>query len=141
MLVSGLGVAALTSGCTEPITYKANPVAELPANSFVKAWMADLRLKDASITRIDVRDKTLYVVSSNKQVTAINRGPGSIKFVAQVTQAGERLLPPVELTDKVVFPTATSLELYDYNGVHQRTVALDVPIRSGATGGGTMIYF
>jgi outer membrane protein assembly factor BamB len=103
--------------------------------------MADLRLKNATITRIDVREKMLYVVSSNKQVTALNRGPGSIKFVAQVAQAGERLLAPVELTDKVVFPTATSLELYDYNGVHQRSVNLEVPIRSGAAGAGSMIYF
>ena len=47
----------------------------------------------------------------------------------------------MELSDKVVFPTATSLEIYDYNGAHQRTVSLEVPIRSGATGGGTMIYF
>jgi len=144
MLASALVAATLQfggTGCTEPVTYKANAVAELPADSFVKAWMADLHLKDASIQRIDVREKMLYVVSSNKQVTAINRGPGTIKFVAQVAQAGERLLPPVELTDKIVFPTATSLEIYDYTGVHQRSVNLDAPIRSGATGGGSMIYF
>jgi outer membrane protein assembly factor BamB len=143
LLLTGLGVASLVTagGCTEPVTYNANAVAALPANSFVKTWMADLQLKNDSIDRIDVRDKTLYVVSKNKQVTAVNRAAGTIKFVAQVAAAGDRLMAPVELKDKVVFPTAISLELYDFNGGNLKTIPLSVPIRSGAAGGGEMVYF
>jgi hypothetical protein len=141
--VIGSGVIAVTgAGCSEPaVQFKPNPVGALPAGSFTRAWMADLKLKGAAINRIDVRDKTVYVFTSNQQVTAINRGPGSIKFVAQLSMEEQRLLPPVELKDMLVFPTAISLELYDYTGVHLRSVPLKAPIRSGAVGSGNMIYF
>lgn len=136
------GVMWGVGGCAHPeVRYRPNAVAALPAGSFTRGWMADLKLSDARINRIDVREQTVYVFTSDHQVTAINRGPGSIKFVAKLTRADERLLPPVELKDKLVFPTATTLELYDYNGVHERGVPLQAPIRSGAAGAGNMIYF
>jgi outer membrane protein assembly factor BamB len=138
----------VVAGCTEPVTYKASQVAQLPAGSFARAWGANLKLGDGvTVSRIDVRDKAIYVVTSDKQVTAINRSAGTVKFVAKVAHPGDRLMPPVELTDKngainsIVFPTAISLELYDVNGEHQRTVPLEAPIRSGATGSGDNIYF
>lgn len=138
-LACGLTAGA---GCSEPqIRYKPNTIAALPAGSFTRAWMAPLKLDNGAITRIDVREQLIFVFTSDHQVTAINRGAGSIKFIAHLTTADERLLPPVELKDKLVFPTATSLELYDNTGVHERSVPLGAPIRSGAVGSGGMIYF
>jgi outer membrane protein assembly factor BamB len=137
-----LPVLVVAGGCTEPVTYKANQVAQLPAGSFSKAWGANLKLSEGvTVSRIDVHDKTIYVTTSDKKVTAITRSSGTVKFLAPVANPGDRLMPPVELADKIVFPTAISLELYDYNGEHLRTVPLSAPIRSGATGAGDNIYF
>jgi hypothetical protein len=145
LAAAGLGLGlGFSGGCEHhEVRYEAGAVAALPAGSFTRlgGWMADLKLQDAQITRIDVRDDTIFVFSSNHRVTAINRGPGSIRFVAELSTADQRLMPPVELKDLLVFPTATTLELYDKNGVKQRSVPLQAPIRSGAVGSGDRIYF
>ncbi len=139
-VVAGIGLGFIT-GCTEPVRYEPTPIGALPAGSLARDWLADLKLKNDAVNTIDVRDQSLYVITENKQVTCISRKAGAIKFVAKVSSPADRLLPPVELKDTIVFPTAISLELFNYKGEHVRTVPLSVPLRSGAAGSGDMIYF
>jgi outer membrane protein assembly factor BamB len=137
-----LAVLGIATGCAKPpVRYTPNPIAALPAGSLALAWIAPLNVKNDAVNRIDVRDDVIYVFTEGKQVFAINRKPGTIRFATRVKTSSPRLLPPVELADKLVFPTATSLELFNKKGEHLRSVPLDKPLHSGATGAGQTVYF
>ena len=47
----------------------------------------------------------------------------------------------MELADAIVFPTATSLELFSKDGSHLRSIPLAAPLHSGASGEGDTVYF
>lgn len=137
-----LAVVGIAAGCAKPpVRYTPNPIAALPAGSLKLDWIAPLNVKNDAVSQIDVRDDVIYVFTRDKQVFAINRKPGTIRFAMRINTASPRLLPPVELADKLVFPTATSLELYTKKGEFLRSVPLDKPLHSGATGAGQTVYF
>jgi len=137
-------IALLIPGCEKPVRYEPLDTLELPAGSFARLsnGLVDLHLADNdSITRIDVREKSIYVFTAGKQVTSLDRKAFKTNFITEIHTPGDRLLPPVELADKIVFPTSISLELFDYTGAFIRSVSLGSPLRSGATGTEERIYF
>jgi hypothetical protein len=143
-----LGLAAsslaLLGGCSAPgpAHYVSNPIGELPLGSFGRAWLADLPVASGDeLSRMVVDGDTLYVFSKNAGVVSINRTAGTINFLAHINSPSPRLLNPVALADRLVFPTAVSLEVYDKTGHFLRSVLLHVPLRSGAAGVGDVIYF
>ena len=113
----------------------------LPAGSFALSWIYPLKLSDDSIISLDVRDEVIYIVTADKHVTALDRKSGTFKFAAQINTPSPHLHPPVELSDKIVFPTIISLEVFDKTGTHLRSMPLSAPLRSGATGSSDTIYF
>ena len=137
-------LALLFAGCAKPVRYIPNETAALPAGSFARLsnGLVDLQLTpDDSLTRIDVREKSIYIFTARKQVTSLDRKAFKTNFITTVNTPGDRLLPPVELADKIVFPTSISMELFDYTGKFLRSVSLSAPLRSGAAGRGERIYF
>jgi PQQ-like domain len=142
--ISSFFIAISIAGCAKPVRYQPLDTLALPAGSFARLsnGLVDLRLADTdSITRIDVREKSIYIFSASKQVTSLDRKAFKTNFITQINTPGDRLLPPVELADKIVFPTSISLEIYDYTGAFIRSVSLGSPLRSGAAGRGENIYF
>jgi hypothetical protein len=113
----------------------------LPAGSFALSWIYPLNLSDDSIITLDVRDEVIYIITADKHVTALDRKSGKFKFAAVINSPSPHLHPPVELTDKIVFPTIISLEVFDKNGSLLRSMPLSAPLRSGATGSGNIVYF
>lgn len=140
LCVLGAG-ALLLAGCTHMARYVPGKIGALPNGSFRRAWLADLAQGQGLMKSIDVRDKAIYVYGTGKHLTSLNRKDGTINFVSVIPTASDRILAPVELADKLVIPTATSLELFDYKGNPLRSVALAEPLRSGAVGSGNNIYF
>ncbi len=130
----------LTIGCSHVAHYVPNAIGPLPAGSFRLGWLADLNLENDSITEIDVRSDLIFILTASKHVAALDRQTGTIQFIALVNSPS-RLLPPVVLADKVVFPTAISLEIFDRKGHFIRSLPLSAPLRSGAAGIGDNIYF
>jgi outer membrane protein assembly factor BamB len=140
--IVALALIGLIAGCSEPVSFKENPIGSLPPGSFELAWLMPLTLKTGDVVdRMEVRDEVIYVFTHDKQVIAINRKQGTLRYVVQVQTPSPRVLPPVELADKIVFPTATSLELFDKQGNHLRSVPLAAPLHSGASGEGDTVYF
>lgn len=140
--VAGVGLSMLSGCSTPPAHYVANPIGELPIGSFGRAWLADLPVaKGDALSRMIVEGDTLYVFSKNAGVTSMNRSAGTINFIAKINSPSPKLLDPVVLQDRLVFPTAVSLEVYDKQGHFLRRVPLGVPLRSGAAGLGDVIYF
>jgi outer membrane protein assembly factor BamB len=137
-----LAVAGV-DGC-EHVTPPPPPfIGVLPQGSFERGdWTVDLDLaKGDYITRVDVRDKLVYVYTSSKMVVAYDRKAGTRKFGMQVPSPVDTLLPLVELPDMIVFPNSTELEVFDKQGQFQRSVPLPSPLRSDAVGEKSSIYF
>jgi hypothetical protein len=137
-------LALLFAGCAKPVRYIPNETAALPAGSFARLsnGLLDMQLApDDVLTRIDVREKSIYIFTANKQITSLDRKAFRTNFITNVNARADRILPPVELADKIVFPTSISMELFDYSGKFLRSVSLSAPLRSGAAGIGERIYF
>jgi outer membrane protein assembly factor BamB len=139
-----LVIAGLTAvnGCTpEKAASKPHPIEVLPARSFTRVWAGPSHAADDPIRMIDVRDDLVYVYFDSKQVSAVERKSGKFKFSVSVYSPTHELRPLVELKDKVVFPNATTLEVYDFDGDHERSVHLNKSLVSNAAGAGQIIYF
>jgi outer membrane protein assembly factor BamB len=139
LLLAGL---AAVNGCTpEPVASKPHPIEVLPARSFTRAWAGPSHSAGDPIRVIDVRDDLVYVYFDSKQVYGVERKSGKFRFSISVYSPTHELRPLVELKDKVVFPNATTLEVYDFDGDHERTVHLNKSLVSNAAGSGENIYF
>ena len=140
-----LGCAAVgmvVGGCSKPaVHYTPNPIGAMPQGSFGRAWLADLPMTNDSLESLYVHGDTLFAFSAKRQVVALDRTAGTIRFVTRVNSPDVKVLPPVQLADQYIFPTALSLEVYDTSGHFERHIPLSVPLRSGAVGQGHTIFF
>ena len=136
-IVSALAV----SGCAHKAEKAAGPtVGPVSPNNFVIAWKAPLEVGDDAVTELHLRDKNVYAYTRNDVVYSLGRGGGEIQYVAPVKASGGVLRPPVELKDRVVFPTATTMEIYRTNGKLDRRFPLDYSTRSPANGLENTLY-
>ncbi len=131
----------LSGACSEPMQFKHNPVSSLPMGSLQSSWFVDLQLKNDPIVRLDVRDKTVYAYTAGKRVIGFDRKAGTLQLSMTVKSPDVTLLPLVELKDHLVFPNATSLEVYDTKGIYERSIPLERPLRGNASGEGNLIFF
>ncbi len=140
LLLAALSAGSV-GGCSEPVPFHRNPVAILPPGSLTREWFVDLQLTKDPIVNIDVRDKLVYVYTQSKEVIGFDRQAGTLKMTMQVNNPGPRLRPLVELKDRIVFPNPTSIEVFDGEGYFEKSIPLNVPLRSNASGDGETIYF
>lgn len=113
----------------------------VPANNFVRNWANDLKLdKKDPVDELHLAGDTLFVYTKEHLVYGIDRAGGTLKYAAQPTVSGGVLRPPLVLGDRVVFPSGASIDIFNNRGRVQRTVELEKPIRSSATGAGDIIY-
>jgi hypothetical protein len=141
LLALATAIVGTTAGCTEPVPFKHNAVAVLPMGSFASSWFVDMKLMDDRIARLDCRDKYLYVYLASKRVVAFDRKAGTLQLSMQVKSPDTALMPLVELKDRIVFPNATSLEIFDSKGAFNKSIKLFRPLRSDCAGEGDNIYF
>jgi outer membrane protein assembly factor BamB len=131
----------LTGACQEPPELTHNPVNILPMGSLQRSWFIDLHLEKDPVVRLDVRDKYIYIYTKSKRVIAYDRVAGTSQMNMHVSSPDPVLMPLVELTDYIVFPNATSLEVFGKDGFFDRSIPLSRPLRSHAAGEGSLIFF
>jgi outer membrane protein assembly factor BamB len=160
-----LGSLAVSGGCArkKPAPEIAQP---LPLQSFARQWATDLQLKGDTLTGLHVREGAIYAQTRSGRVAALGRDTGTIQWWVKVKGGSTALHPPV-VTDQrlafkrsihaakykeaarwevvevvpVVFPSATTLEIFDRsNGQHVTSVDLKSAIRSDAVGAGSTVY-
>ncbi len=139
--VLAVALISLTGACQEPAELVHNPVNVLPMGSLQRSWFIDLHLQDDPAVRLDVRDKFVYVYTKGKRVIGYDRLAGTPQLNIHVSSPDLKLLPLVELKDYIVFPSATSLEVFGNDGFFDKSIPLGRPLRSPAAGEGTLIFF
>lgn len=137
------GIFGAATGCQHQHEAPAAPKLEaIPANSFQVKQYALLPTKEDEPTNVYVRDPFVIVYSQKHLAYVLDRDSLGVKWIAEVSGPGTHLLPPVVLKDYVVFPTLSTLEVYDRNGKNHRSVPTrGLALRSGATGNGARVLF
>jgi outer membrane protein assembly factor BamB len=132
-------VAVVVSGCrsTPPRPETIGPVGP---GSFVRAWKADLGTGGESFKQIFLRDNWLFLYTQRNTSYVVTRTGGEARFIQDIKTTGGILRPPIVLADKFVYPTATTLEIYNLHGRHLRTLGLPNSTHGPATGMGNTIY-
>jgi len=134
-------LSALAVGCAKkPDPDAPQRIVAVPPNSFVQGWSAPLELKDDRVTELHLRENNLYVYTRSDTVYSIGRNGGELQFVVPVKASGGVLRPPVEIKDRILFPTAATMEIYKPNGRFERRFPLDFSTRGPAAGLENMAY-
>jgi outer membrane protein assembly factor BamB len=137
-ITTGLGAGLLAAGglgCgNKNVVPPKAAVAPVPAGSFSVVWRAELAPQKDALTKLYVRPDHVYAYSRNRVAYTVNRASGALTFITEVNTTGGVLRAPVVLGSRVVFPTASSLEVYDNAGKFQRSVPVPYPTRSAGTG-------
>ena len=93
------------------------------------------------ITRVFARDTLVFGYTDDGASYVVDRATGTILHVETIRHGSEALHPPVVLKDYIVYPTNTSVEVYDRKGDLVRSKDLNYSIRSDAVGSKNYVYF
>ena len=166
-LCACVALLAPSGGCgrKKPAPERAEP---LPLQSFARQWATDLQLKGDTLKGLHVREGNIFAYTRNGRVAALGRDAGSIEYWVTVKGGKLALHPPVVMANHlefrrqisapkygdearwevvgatpVVFPTATTLEIYDHKSKGQYVTSVDLKsgIRSDVIGANGTVYF
>ena len=113
----------------------------IPAEGFVQGWHADLKMRGGEqINRMYLREGVLFVYTTNNRVFAVTPTGGELKAIMQVAPRQGVVRPPVVLSDKWIFPTLSTFEVYTTAGKLERSADLGHATRGPATGSGNYLY-
>jgi outer membrane protein assembly factor BamB len=135
-------VLALGPGCaTRGEKPQPSAVAPLPSGSFAKSWFNALRLGKDQVRALHLRGDTLFVYSEANHVYAVGRSGGDLQYMATPAISGGTLRPPLVLGERIIYPSGSTIEVFNTRGRPVKTIELEKPTRSGAIGSGVTIYF
>ena len=117
-------------------------VVPVPQQSFVRAWTYNAQLsgKGNDLEKLYLTENSLFAYTSNNDVYILTRSGGSLESVDAVNATGGVLREPVTLQDRIVFPTGTTLEIFDTRGTLQKSMPLPYPTRSLGNGLGETVF-
>jgi len=135
-LLIGLLVLTLSIGCqSQNATEPAPVIRELPPQSFTPVWSSPLALQKSNpAIALHVRENQVFVYSKDHTSYVLNRRGGQIEH-AETVQTLANLAPPVVQSDQIIYPTNTTLAIYDFKGKLVRTVQLPASMRSNGAAG------
>ena len=142
-LVLAASVAAVVGvGCkhAKPPAPEKVEIGPVPSNSFVRQAVSDLGLKSDKVQQMYLRGDKLIVYTGKHEALLMSRDGLSLLASMDVTHPRTRMGAPVLLTDRVIFPTNTVLEVFSLDGKHVRTVDLGRALRSQAVGSEKTLY-
>lgn len=130
------------SGCLkpEPLDEGVSSPTPLPINSFQTLWASKLETLHGQITRLFSRDTLLIGYTDDGTSYVLDRATGKVLYATTIQHGDQVLHPPVVLKDFIVYPTNTTLEVYDRAGALVRHKNLGYSIRSDAVGSKTFVY-
>jgi outer membrane protein assembly factor BamB len=135
----------LISGCG-PHNQKPdyNPPQALNVNTFTREWSSSLGNKNGQITRVFARENFVFAYTDSGRVYVLARNDGhviAINDISAAARAGGRLHAPVVLKDAIVYPTSTSLEIYNLDGTFNHSKNLHHSVRSEVVGSGHYLFY
>ena len=117
-------------------------IGPIPPNSAAVQWGTQLKLnKGDEVTALFVRGEQVFAYTKEGLSYVLARDNGAI-VRADVVQGGNyKMLPPVVLKERVVYPTTTVLEVFDtVTGLRLLPIDLGAAIRGGVVGEGGSVY-
>jgi outer membrane protein assembly factor BamB len=139
LLILGTLLAA-NQGCARAKKPAPAQVSPLSTGSFAQQWYNSLKLGKDSVGEMYLRDDTLFVYSAGQRVYAISRTGGDLRYIASPEISGGKLRPPLVIGDYVLYPSGSTLEVFNSRGRQVKTVEFDKPTRSGAIAAGLTVY-
>jgi hypothetical protein len=130
---------ALVGGCRRDAGSSGSAdvkVERVPANSLVRDWAIDLNVHGERPTSIDLREKAVYVETTGSTYLGVDRGAGDVVFAQKITRKDAQVRPPIVMEDKIVFPTNTTLEIFDKRGRRIQSIRLPFATSSAGIGSG-----
>jgi hypothetical protein len=156
-LLNLLFVAALAAGCESKAPNGGVPERPIPLEnkSFSRIWATDLRQgKEDAINAVHVTDQFIFAYRKGGTSSVLDRATGRLLHIDEPKESIQRLHPPVVLKNRIVYPTTTFLEVYDFEGryIPRATKVTDeldkpfsqelpFPIHSDAVGSGNLLFF
>lgn len=156
-LALAAGCALVAAGCRKDKGAPAKRAdAALQQQSFARQWAIDLALRGDTVTALHVRDESVYTYTRAGRAYCLARDSGSVRYMRPIHGGATALHPPIEMKEKytmrgernepttvspVIFPTATTLEIYDrLTGRFIRNANLGFSVRSDAVGRAGSVY-
>lgn len=156
-LLNVLLAAVLGAGCAAKTPNGGVPEVPLTLEnkSFSRQWATDLRHgNDDPIINVHVTDQFIFAYRQGGTSSVMDRATGRLLHIDEPKESTQRFHPPVVLKDRIVYPTTTYLEVFDFAGryiPHATKVtdeldkpfsqALKFPIRSDVVGLGKLVFF
>jgi len=138
-------LTCLLAGCgPHKNTPDYNPPQALNVNTFTRTWSSPVGTGNGQITRVYAQGNFVFAYTTNGTVYVLDRNDGhiiGINNIAEAARAGGRLHAPVVLKDAIIYPTSTSLEIYNLDATFNRSKNLHYSVRSDAVGSGRYLYY
>jgi outer membrane protein assembly factor BamB len=134
----GIAAMVLIGGCATPQQVRREPQI-LPAQSFARQWTAELDLQRDNVEQIHVRPDMVFAYTQRRHSYVLNRGGGHLEGI-HILPREMRVRGPVVGSERIVYPTSATLEVFDLRGRRLQTVPLPRAARSGAVGRGAFVY-
>lgn len=132
-------VLAVT-GCRRA-SHEVGPMVELPAGTFATEWRAEPPLRSGDdIKSLHLVEDTLYAYTRGNRVVSISVAGGKMNWTAEVAEETDVVRPPLANKDKVVFPTASTLQIFSKSGQKIRGIDIGHNMRSGAAISGEFVF-
>ncbi len=123
----------LGSGCA---SHKAEVpvVSTMQAGAFSRVWSSDVS-KDISdrgdrATALYLTDRNLFLITRQNFSYVFDRSSGALLNVHQIATGDIQILPPIVFGDRWVYPTLSTLEIFDTTGVKTSSVPLAATVRT-----------
>jgi outer membrane protein assembly factor BamB len=135
----------LMNGCVpKDLTPADSEPKALNVNTFTRQWSSPVGMSNGKITRVFARENFVFAYTDTGVVYLLDRNDGhtiAINDIQKAARAGGRLHAPVLLRDAIVYPTSTTLEVYNLDGSFNRSKTLHYSVRSGAVGSGHYLFY
>ncbi len=116
------------------------PPTSLPIHSFRLQWATKLEGSHGQITRLYARENLVIGYTEDGTSYVVDRPSGKVLHSVSIRHGDQLLHAPVVLKDYIVYPTNTSLEIYNRAGALINSKNLSYSIRSDAVGHKTYLY-
>lgn len=149
-----LAAVAILVGCNHSGPNVDETPRQLPKNSFTRQWATELHNgEEDPVTAVHLSDQFVFAYRRGGTAAVMDRATGRLLHIDQPRDGTSRLHPPVVLKNRIVYPTTTFLEVFDFEGRYiphpmrpsdelegPFSQALNFVIRSDAVGTGRMLY-
>lgn len=132
ILILPIAAAFLAAGCA-PKPPK-EEMGAVPPMSFIRQASIDLHAS-SPVRSLYVGENYIIAYTQENEALGLHRASLDPAFGTAVCDPARTLYPPIPLKEWVVYPTSSSLEVYDYNGKFLRSIKLQFALRSAGVGG------